>query len=196
MSRIDQRGIHLIAQAANAGTRVLASRRELAQYLRGVGVEVGVAHGEFSEYLLANSGLATLYSVDPWDMSSDAHPNQQHADNVYDLCVRALAPFKQRSVIVRERGELFVERLGKETVDFVYLDASHTYADTFLQCCLWWRALRVGGIMAGHDFANCLEVRRGVDLFCKMHGGQRYTETEDDGGHPFRVSSWVMVKGA
>ncbi|CAJ1954911.1 unnamed protein product [Cylindrotheca closterium] len=38
--------------------------------------------------------------------------------------------------------------------DFVYLDASHTYDAVRAELPLWWKKVRSGGIISGHDYCN------------------------------------------
>ena len=39
-------------------------------------------------------------------------------------------------------------------LEFVYVDATHLYADAARDLAAWWPKLRVGGVMAGDDYFN------------------------------------------
>ncbi len=47
--------------------------------------------------------------------------------------------------------------------DFVFIDSSHTYEQTKAEIRLWWRKVKDGGLLAGHDYHTCEQVRRAVD---------------------------------
>ena len=59
----------------------------------GVGIELGVAAGYFSDALLRCSRLKRLFSIDAW---ADHHDSEE-----YLLAVRRLAKHGNRSVVLR-----------------------------------------------------------------------------------------------
>lgn len=179
------------------------NREELTLSFRGLGVEVGVGAGFFSNVILQNNRVEKLWSIDPWDASLSAYPTQEQADSDYRHCLDLLRQHGRRSQVVKDRAEVYFEKLAEELkyscyvengytnlgrhLDFVYIDSSHTYAETFLQMALWWSILKYGGTLAGHDYDNCLEVRRAVWTFCRFNGVS-YSLTIDE------PSSWFIVK--
>eukprot|EP00971_Amphidinium_carterae_P067679 1340279-Amphidinium_carterae.1 len=70
--------------------------------------------------------------------------------------------------VARERAEIYGNRsrlmvttsaLAAGTVpdgslDMVFLDADHTYKGVKQDIELWWRKVRHGGILAGHDYSH------------------------------------------
>jgi hypothetical protein len=72
------------------------------------------------------------------------------------------------------------------SLDFVFVDASHTFEDVRQDLAAWWPKLRPGGLFAGHDYAHWPGVRAAVDAFVAEHGL----------GHAFRTSrsSWIIYK--
>jgi predicted O-methyltransferase YrrM len=47
--------------------------------------------------------------------------------------------------------------------DFVFIDASHKYEETKADIRLWYRKIKEGGILAGHDYNEYPEVKAAVD---------------------------------
>ncbi len=41
-----------------------------------------------------------------------------------------------------------------QSLDFVFLDASHTYEDVKNDICLWLPKVRYGGVLAGDDYTD------------------------------------------
>ena len=46
------------------------------------------------------------------------------------------------------------ERFADGSLDFVYVDASHKYADARADIEAWWPKVKAGGLMAGDDYYN------------------------------------------
>ena len=41
-----------------------------------------------------------------------------------------------------------------DSLDFVYLDARHDFNGVFEDLSVWWPKLKMGGILAGHDYCD------------------------------------------
>jgi hypothetical protein len=179
----------------------LGSRDELPALLASLGalkgVEVGVAAGFYSRDLLEGSSLEVLYSIDPWDHRLPGYPTQEHAEADYNHCRKLLAPYGSRSYIIRNRAELEVANFETCSLSFVYIDSTHTFADTFTQCVLWWDKVAPGGIMAGHDYVNGVDVQLAVAAFCRHEGislDNIETTADDKTSRDFLVNSWIIRK--
>jgi SAM-dependent methyltransferase len=62
-------------------------------------------------------------------------------------CERFITPFPQSSTIAAR-----IFREGGRKFDFVYLDASHEYADVLNDLREWWPLVDAGGVLVGDDF--------------------------------------------
>ncbi len=177
----------ILHAAYRAGIPFVLNRGELpfilnAQGLLGEGAEIGVKHGQFSEYLLANWKGRVLHSIDAWKefprdaYIDDANVAQENQDRFYRNTCKRLAPFGSRSNVIRglsvESARLF--RDGQ--LDFVYLDAAHDYQNVCADLAAWFPKVRKGGILAGHDYATGLlhgtdfGVKAAVDEFAGKQG--------------------------
>jgi hypothetical protein len=105
-------------------------------------VEVGCWKGKSSAYMateIANSGKnIDFYCVDKWDTEYDTFiMNMKSFDNFRHIkgpSVEVALSFKDRSL------------------DFVFIDASHEYADVKADILAWAPKVKIGGILAGHDY--------------------------------------------
>jgi hypothetical protein len=69
--------------------------------------------------------------------------------------VRAFRPPNgDRAVVMRRFAESVAREFPDEFFDFMYIDAGHDYPNVMKDLRVWWPKLRVGGMMAGDDFAD------------------------------------------
>jgi SAM-dependent methyltransferase len=115
------------------------------------GVEIGVAQGEFSEKL-AQVGLQ-VYAVDPWriyDDYTDAQ-GQKRMDSLHDTTQKRLSPYKN-CTIIRKTSVEAAEDFEDDSLDFVYIDGNHHFRYVAEDLCIWYKKVRKGGIICGHDY--------------------------------------------
>lgn len=145
----------------------LRNRVALAHFLwcreYRVGAEVGVYQGAYSDTLLRRVGVQTLYMIDAWDGTGMKRPYD--GDAMYaDVC-RRFKTFGRRVKIIREHSPQAADRFKHDSLDFVYIDADHSYAAVYNDIVAWYRKVRPGGILCGHDYVNSKhkQVKRAVD---------------------------------
>jgi Methyltransferase domain len=148
--------------------------------LTGIGVEVGVCEGKFSEHILT-FWPGRLFLVDPWLELEDYKEQYDHEEN-YRETLKRVAPWKDRVTIVRKTSQQAAEEFLDGRLDFVYLDANHSYSCVLDDLYAWWPKLKVGGLFAGDDYGVAAEqlvdfgrgrvlfgVKRAVDEFAERH---------------------------
>ena len=167
------------------------------------GVEVGVARGEFSEYLLKNSNLETLYSIDAWSKDLEAMKAYRttqannNVDEYYEDAKKRLAPFGNRSIMIKDISENAVKQFEDESLDFIYLDASHLFSGFALDLINWWPKAKWGSLFAGHDFIrkSTYQVSYCINGFALEHKQFYYLTTDDNGHHHATPNpSWWLMK--
>ena len=52
------------------------------------------------------------------------------------------------------RTERAAKNFADQSLDFIYVDASHKFADALADIEAWWPKLKLGGLMAGDDYFN------------------------------------------
>ena len=151
--------------------------------LKDVGVEVGVLKGDFSNHLLNAWHGKKLYSIDAW----------RHIDGFIDVTnggpdmhIQTLAQtFKNlyvhgdRSCIIRELSVEASKLFQDGSLDFVFLDAAHDYANIKKDLEAWYPKVKSGGIFCGHDYVDSAPtasnnsefgVKTAVDEFAALKG--------------------------
>ncbi len=135
-------------------TRVheLPDRRALATLLPpdSVGCELGVARGDHAEDLLRNAKPRELHLVDNWSWPK----NLDAAAATAWINARFAAEIAAGQVHVHpvSFAEYFAS-IPDRSLDWVYVDGAHNYADVSRDVWQAWSKIRVGGILCGHDFA-------------------------------------------
>lgn len=134
-----------------------------------VAVEVGVKVGGFSEFLLRSCPSLTLYSVDRWDLDGEKN-RAKH----YPVACSRLSVFGDRSIVIRGRSvEVALQVLDQHPggVCFVYIDADHSKRGVTKDISAWWRVVRPGGMLAGHDYVRIEKfgVVEAVDEWAAAH---------------------------
>lgn len=128
--------------------------------LLGVGVEIGVKQGKFSELLLERWRGARLVSVDPWlsvaweEYVDRSNVSQDEFDENMEITRRRLHRFGARSEILRKTSVEGAATFEDASLDFVYIDARHDYASVLEDLEAWFGKVRPGGIIAGHDYVD------------------------------------------
>jgi hypothetical protein len=172
--------------------------------LTGVGVEIGVKRGDFSEWLLSHWSGRLLVSIDPWyeDDPVEYHDTSNVAqvvhEDFYAMTVQRLERFGERSSIWRTTSVEGAERArssGLGPVDFVYIDARHDYESVLEDLAAWAPLMKAGGVMAGHDYLDgeiaqgTFGVKRAVNEFFSERYGLAPVVTFGDSPWP----SWVVT---
>ena len=164
-------GIKLIGKPA---TILDCTRNDLVEFYqeRGfkVGVEVGVYQGEYSE-VMAKGGFK-VYAVDPWGVDPDykVQIDQAKIDYNYKVTKERLEVYPNVS-IVRKTSMEAVKDFEDNSLDFVYLDGSHSKCAVDGDLMLWYPKLKVGGVICGHDYSSNPEneVNLAVAEFFKLY---------------------------
>lgn len=125
-----------------------------------VGVEIGVDLGWFSEFLLNSGHFKTLYSIDDWNhtkldcIDENGEYLNWDAEINYNHTINLLSKFNESSVIIRKTSANAVLDFDDNSLDFVFLDANHTYDYVKKDLNNWYIKVKPGGMFCGHDYFN------------------------------------------
>ncbi len=150
-------------------------------------VEVGAYKGRSACYLaerIGESGLDARFDVVD---TFEGDPDVGYADLWPEFAGNlARAGVLSRVVAHRLPSPDAAGEFQDSSLDFVFLDARHTYDAARADLAAWWAKLRPGGLFAGHDYIWSPGVRAAVDQFVAERGF----------GRAFRTSraSWLLYK--
>jgi FkbM family methyltransferase len=128
-----------------------------------VGAEIGIAGGQHIKRLLEKTNLEKVYGVDPltsemWTISNmdcvNVDSDYGGFDNLYDQIVGMLEPYGDRSEIIRKTSLDAVDNFEDESLDFVFVDAIHTYENCLEDLTAWEPKVKPGGYIMGHDWEH------------------------------------------
>lgn len=150
--------------------RMLAKRG-----LAGVGVEVGVQAGKYMKILVEAWHPAIYIQVDLWkhqenydDLGNHPQPLQDiYSQQSCEVGLNATAAGKLGEVIqCRDFSTECAKLIPEGSLDFVYIDARHDRKGILEDLHAYWGKLKVGGIMAGHDYMAQDEVS---NVMARLH---------------------------
>eukprot|EP00908_Phaeocystis_cordata_P008018 Transcript_18687.p1 GENE.Transcript_18687~~Transcript_18687.p1 ORF type:complete len:312 (+),score=79.95 Transcript_18687:94-1029(+) len=193
--------------------RTLGHRDELAVLanqlnLTGTAAELGVFRGEFSEKNLKKWRGALYVMIDSWRPSDCINGNSSHCvygagydREQYDLRETKLRMarnpgFERRHRIVQNTTAAAAALFADGSLDWIYLDATHTYAEARQDLETWYTKVRPGGLVSGHDYQYVHQemgdgytfgVKDAVDEFAARRGIRVYLTTE-----PYLPSFYFM----
>jgi predicted O-methyltransferase YrrM len=150
-------------------------------------VEIGAYKGRSACYLaerIAETGKPIRFDVvDTFAGDPDVGERDLWPEFSANL---ALAGVLSRVEAHRSTSVAAAPQFADGSLDFVFLDARHTFEAVQQDLAAWWPKLRPGGLFAGHDYQHWPGVRAAVDAFVAARGL----------GHAFRISrtSWMIYK--
>ncbi len=120
----------------------------------GRGAEIGVLSADTSSYLLAEFPNLTLTCVDPWLAYNQHEPERtaEHMSHQEKVARQKLSIFGDRAQIIKDYSVNGSKHVADNSLDFVFIDALHTYEAVTEDITAWYPKVRSGGLFAGHDY--------------------------------------------
>lgn len=118
-----------------------------------VGVEVGVAEGEYSEIICKTNPQMKIYGVDPYEsyIGSQDYIQDDAFDDIHRQAQERLKHFPEY-VFIKEFSMEALKKFEDNSLDFVYIDANHTAPYVTQDIEGWSKKVKTGGIVSGHDY--------------------------------------------
>lgn len=134
-----------------------AYRQEFLKYLpaNAVCAELGGYSGGFSSKILYFLHPKRLYVIDPYYKKyGDVFWNGTSTLEVIERMVKRLKKWDKddAAVLVIDYDYRFLNDLPDKFFDWIYLDSTHEYEDTFQELDLIARKVKDDGLLAGHDW--------------------------------------------
>lgn len=183
-------------------------RNQLAELLHeldfGIGVEVGVAGGEYSAILCKANPQMMICGIDPWQphRAYRDYTKQSTFDKLYKDSLDRLSKYKNYRFI-REFSMDAVKHFKDGSVDFVYIDANHSFPTVTEDIHHWLKKIKKGGIISGHDYfkpsnnapIHVVQVLQGyTDAYRIKPWFILGNEANDEGFIRDQPRSWMWVK--
>lgn len=162
------------------------------------GAEIGVSMGYFSEAMFKAIPNLELWCVDIWEpyRGNRWAASKEKNETFFKIAQERLT--KYNSHIIKDTSMNAVKQFKPESLDFVYIDANHSFDYIMEDLINWTRIVRKGGIVCGDDYYNFrgAGVIEAVDAYTKAHGitfnlTDPYPDVMDRGFHEKPTFWWV-----
>lgn len=124
----------------------------------GVGAEVGVWEGKFSDVILDVCTPKVLHLIDPWEYDPRFNntgfgrkKNAERMPQMFDL-VSAKFAGDDRVVLHRSTSQEALLEMEDASLDWVYIDGNHNDPFVSMDLSLSVKKVRPGGVIAGDDY--------------------------------------------
>jgi hypothetical protein len=147
------------------------------------GVEIGIFAGDLSRRLLEGAPNLHLTMVDSWEGNGEAYVDKikdysagltQHEQDQLRKCATDKTEFANgRRTILPFRSLVAAGKVPDGSMDFVFIDADHSYEAVKKDIKAWLPKLKPGGLLCGHDYENHitdLGVKPAVEEFAAEYG--------------------------
>ena len=137
-------------------------------------VEVGVWKGSSISYLASNNVSSKVYAVDLFESSYRYKKGylKKEVSEIYKTYNTQLEKTKTRDIIIDIKDYSWdaATKFDDHSIDFVFIDADHSYESVRKDLHSWFKKVRPGGIFSGHDYEpygenNHPGVKQAVDEF-------------------------------
>jgi cephalosporin hydroxylase len=132
-------------------------------------IEVGTWKGRSAAYLIVeaiNSGKnIKIDCVDTWlGSNEETHIQDLHVKEgtLFEHFISNMQPVAGKFTPIRTTSLEAAAQYNDNSLDFVFIDASHYYVDVVADIQAWKPKIKQGGILAGHDYVTCGDVKRAV----------------------------------
>ena len=182
----------------------LRNRNEIPDMLRRSGLnhnvcEIGVRAGNNLSQIITGSRPSKFVGIDSWNSSdipsqNDAGYSQVKQDQLEYQVRNKFAKYGDRGRIIRGYSFEVSKQFPDGYFDYIYIDADHSYEAVKQDLEDWYPKVRVGGILAGHDYVDRHSkhvkygVIKAVDEFVRDHNIRYFATT------PENYSSWLILK--
>ncbi len=127
-----------------------------------IGIEIGVFEGEHAASLIKNLNIKKLYLIDPYVI-----PNKEDifwTKKILNAKKNVQNKFrKDKRIRVIHKYSTDAVKDIEELVDFIYIDGNHEYLAVREDINNYWKILKKGGVLGGHDVHNAVRAHnRGV----------------------------------
>lgn len=146
--------------------------------LTGTAAEVGVMHGGYSKHVLKDWKGQKYYMIDLWERQDKEIYRERTSDINYDVKyheAKRVADADPRVFMLRGMSVDMAPILPDNSLDWVWIDANHSYKAVLEDMDAYFPKVRPGGLFSGHDYGwdtnwpHWCEVKPAVDRWMFEH---------------------------
>lgn len=172
--------------AGDYGCGIIAHYKPLATLIDSINakvvLEIGCAYGNNAEYILNNTKVEWLYSVDPY-IFYDAMPGfteQGEYDILFKYTLKKLHYHDNFISLLRKDSRNAYRHFKTEGYEFdlIFLDGDHSYETVKWEIEHYYKLIKKNGILCGHDYNIFESVNKAVD---EMANEMKVSVTVHDG---------------
>lgn len=145
--------------------RYVASIDRYSRYVE-VGVYTGASCTFLARQLLERGAKFELYAVDLWDqVNVETDYERQVGTPIWNEFIDRLRRENLMEVvrILKKESAAAATDFEDGSVDFVFIDANHSYEHVKADIQAWLPKVRQGGLLSGHDYGEPCGVKQAVD---------------------------------
>lgn len=153
--------------------------------------EIGVQYGMNALYMLRELNIKKIYLVDPYELFDDSFDSKvinnyttEKIKNARQEALDRLELFGKQIEWVYEYSDNAVTKLP-DKLDFVYIDANHSYEFIKKDIQNYWNKIMPGGLLAGHDL-SIYSVAKAVVEFANENNLEVISK--------FKDAEWIIKK--
>lgn len=176
----------------------IAHRKEIPSFLKKwnldtnlceIGVRMG---GNFTCLLQADP--KNVYGIDFWQ--EDGFFSQEQQDKYYNN-MKQMEASDKRIKIIKDFSLNAVNLFEDNFFDYVYIDANHLYEAISQDIKEWYKKVKIGGVLGGHDYVRkprrqkeliLAGVKRAIDEFLKENNIKYFHLTSE------KCASWMIIR--
>lgn len=137
-------------------------------------VEVGAWFGKSTAYMaqkITNHDTLNFYAVDTWQGAKESETQKkivkEHNNNIFPAFWQNMVNCEIQNYVkpIQLESTQAAKSFKDESIDFVFIDASHTYEAVLNDIKAWFPKVKFGGIIAGHDYHPKFGVIQAVNEF-------------------------------
>lgn len=174
---------------------IIKTRNELLTHITKniICAELGVFEGTFSNEILQIIKPSKLYLVDIFTgnaISGDVNGQNRKTILLDDSYKNLQERYKNDASVILYKGltKNFFESIENESLDFVYIDADHSYEGVKFDLEYSRIKVKRNGFISGHDYANAFPgVIKAVDEFCTKYNLEKIITTDE------RLNSFLII---
>lgn len=128
-----------------------------------IGAEIGVLKANTAMRLLKARNNITHIMIDAWEVPPAGSPYaksgddnsakaQEEHDGAYKITCQRVSAFGERAVIKRMLSEEAAREIENNSLDYVFIDADHSYEGVKKDIRLWRPKVKPGGWIGFHDY--------------------------------------------